>query len=67
MSKIVISPCAHCKGKDDEECPCADKTVYDIRKISDKKKRLQQLCVEGYVRKRTNNNRARRMKKYYGR
>lgn len=48
MMKIEVSPCAHCEGKDDENCPCADKTVYDINQLNLRKKLKQRLNSEKY-------------------
>ena len=64
--KIETSPCAHCEGKDDENCPCIDKTVYDINMIDYKKQEWRRASVECYTRRRCNEFRAKRQRRYFG-
>lgn len=64
--KIETSPCARCKGKDDENCPCIDKTIYDINRISFRKQAYKDASVECYTRRRCNDFRAKKQRRIFG-
>lgn len=41
--------CSDCNGKDDECCPCAEKTVREIMRLEKKKQERREHMVEGYT------------------
>ncbi len=64
--KIETSPCAHCEGKDDENCPCVDKTIYDIKHIELRKKIQKGWSVDCYQIRKCNETVAKKQRRYFG-